>query len=53
MLTDKRRIARWREDEADLERRIHEEHFEGNTGEELRPPTKNLTDTTAKPPATP
>jgi hypothetical protein len=36
-LMDKRRIARWREDEADLDRRIHEERFEGNTGEELLP----------------
>ncbi len=52
-LTDKRRIARWREDEADLERRIHEERFEGNTGEELRPATSNLTDVTAKPPTAP
>jgi uncharacterized membrane protein len=52
-LTDKRRIARWREDEAELERRIHEEHFEGNTGEELRPATKPLTDSVTKTPATP
>jgi mono/diheme cytochrome c family protein len=37
-LVDKRRLARWKEDEADLERRIQEDHFEGNTGESLRPP---------------
>ena len=50
-LVDKRRIARWKEDEAELERRIHEEHFEGNTGEELRPAMKPLTDSGAHPPA--
>jgi hypothetical protein len=52
-LTDKRRISRWKEDEADLERRIHEEHFEGNTGEELRPAASTLSDTTPKPPVAP
>jgi mono/diheme cytochrome c family protein/uncharacterized membrane protein len=34
-LIDKRRIARWKEDEADLERRVQEERFEGNTCEAL------------------
>jgi mono/diheme cytochrome c family protein len=34
-LIDKRRIARWKQDEADLERMVQEEHFEGNTGEAL------------------
>jgi uncharacterized membrane protein len=37
-LVDKRRLARWRQDEADLERRIQDDRFEGNTGESLRPP---------------
>ena len=34
-LIDKRRIARWKEDELELERRVQEERFEGNTGEAL------------------
>jgi mono/diheme cytochrome c family protein/uncharacterized membrane protein len=50
-LIDRRRIARWREDEAELERRIHEEHFEGNTGEELLPASKPLTESDARAPA--
>ncbi len=48
-LIDRRRIARWKDDEADLERRIHEEHFEGNTGEELRPVAKPLTESVPTP----
>jgi hypothetical protein len=43
-LIDKRRIARWKDEEADLERRIGEEHFEGNTGEDLQPVTKPPTE---------
>lgn len=35
-LVDKRRLARWREDQAELERRIEGDRFNGNTGEELR-----------------
>jgi mono/diheme cytochrome c family protein len=35
-LVDKRRIARWRDDQSELERRIEEDRFNGNTGEELR-----------------
>jgi mono/diheme cytochrome c family protein len=53
MLTDKRRIARWKEDEAELERRIQEDRFAGNTGEELRPSIKPIAESTAKPPAAP
>jgi mono/diheme cytochrome c family protein/uncharacterized membrane protein len=52
-LTDKRRITRWKEDEADLERRIHEERFVGSAGEELRPSTNPSTDSPAKPTAPP
>jgi cytochrome c len=48
-LIDKRRIARWKDDEADIERRVHEEHFEGNTGEELLPSAKPLTESAATP----
>jgi uncharacterized membrane protein len=48
-LIDKRRIARWRDDEADLERRINEEHFEGNTGEDLRPAAKQPNNSAATP----
>lgn len=33
---DRRRIARWKADKEDLERRIEEEHFDGNTGGSLR-----------------
>ena len=35
-LVDKRRVARWRADQAELERRIEEDRFNGNTGEELQ-----------------
>jgi mono/diheme cytochrome c family protein len=35
-LVDKRRVSRWRQDQAELERRIEEDRFNGNTGEELR-----------------
>jgi hypothetical protein len=35
-LVDKRRIARWRDDQSELERRIEEDRFNGDTGEELR-----------------
>jgi uncharacterized membrane protein/mono/diheme cytochrome c family protein len=53
-LTDKRRIARWKEDEAELERRIQEDRFDGNTGEALVPAAmKPLTNSDAKKPATP
>jgi uncharacterized membrane protein len=53
-LIDKRRIARWREDQAELERRIQEDRFEGNTGEVLQPaPSKPLTDSNDRKPALP
>jgi uncharacterized membrane protein len=52
-LIDKRRIARWKEDEAELERRIHQERFEGNTGEQLRPSVNPLTQSIPKPPVAP
>jgi hypothetical protein len=42
-LVDKRRIARWKAGEAELEREIKAEHFEGNTGEELNLKTKPVT----------
>jgi hypothetical protein len=42
-LTDKRKISRWKADEADLERRIQAEHFDGNTGEALRLDVKPVT----------
>jgi hypothetical protein len=42
-LTDRRKISRWKADEADLERRIQKEHFDGNTGESLRPDAKPVT----------
>jgi uncharacterized membrane protein len=48
-LVDKRRIARWKEDEAELERRIHAEKFDGNTGEDLRITTKPVTESDTKP----
>jgi hypothetical protein len=42
-LTDKRKISRWKADEADLERRIDAERFDGNTGESLRLDVKPVT----------
>jgi mono/diheme cytochrome c family protein len=42
-LVDKRRIARWKAGEAELEREIQADHFEGNTGEELNLKTKPVT----------
>jgi mono/diheme cytochrome c family protein len=42
-LVDKRRLARWKAGEAELEREIKAEHFEGNTGEELNLKTKPVT----------
>jgi hypothetical protein len=43
-LIDRRRIARWKAEEADLERRIQAERFDANTGEVLRPAAKALAD---------
>ncbi len=48
-LVDKRRVARWKSEEAELERRIQAERFDANTGESLRPALKPLTD--AAPPS--
>ncbi len=39
-LVDKRRIARWKSEQAELGRRIGAERFEGNTGESLNLDTK-------------
>jgi len=36
-LVDKRRVARWRQGQDDLERRIRRDRFDGNTGEALVP----------------
>lgn len=41
-LIDKRRIARWKAEEAELDRKIQSERFDGNTGEALRPAPKPL-----------
>jgi uncharacterized membrane protein len=46
-LVDRRRIARWKSEEAELERRIQAEHFDANTGESLRPAPKPPTDVAA------
>ena len=51
-LIDKRRIARWKAEETELERRIQAERFDGNTGETLRPAATSLADAAAGKPAT-
>lgn len=50
LLVDRRRIARWREDEADLERRIQRERFNGDTGDSLSPPVQPVPSPEAKQP---
>jgi uncharacterized membrane protein/mono/diheme cytochrome c family protein len=42
-LVDRRRVARWRSQEAELERRIQADRFDANMGETLRPALKPLT----------
>jgi hypothetical protein len=37
-LVDRRKIGRWKAEQEVLEREIRAEHFDGNTGESLRPP---------------
>jgi hypothetical protein len=51
-LIDRRRIARWKAQEAELDRKIQAERFDGNTGEALRSPITPLADA-AKPPPSP
>jgi len=51
-LVDPRRIERWKSQEAEIDRLIAAEHFEGNTGESLRPESKPVPDPTP-PPASP
>ena len=46
-LIDRRRIARWKAEEAELDRRIQAERFDANTGESLRPAIKSLTEAAA------
>jgi len=46
-LIDTRRIARWKAEETELERKIQAERFEANTGESLRPALKPLADAAA------
>jgi len=47
-LIDRRRIARWKSEEAELERKVQAERFDANTGESLRPAIEPLADA-AKP----
>ncbi len=47
-LVDRRRIARWKAQEAELDRKIQAERFDGNTGEALRSPIVPVADA-AKP----
>lgn len=42
-LIDKRKVARWKADEADLERKIQAERFDGNTGDSLKLDPKPVT----------
>jgi uncharacterized membrane protein/mono/diheme cytochrome c family protein len=51
-LVDRRRIARWTAQEAELERRVQAEKFNFNTGESLSAPVKPLTDAAAPKPTT-
>jgi uncharacterized membrane protein len=46
-LIDRRRIARWKAEEAELDRKIQAENFDANTGEALRPAIKPLADAAA------
>ncbi len=54
-LIDRRRIARWKAQEAELDRKIQAERFDGNTGEALRSPITPLADAAkpSPPPSTP
>lgn len=46
-LIDKRRIARWKSEQADLERQVQAEHFEANTGESLNLEQKPIVESAA------
>jgi hypothetical protein len=50
-MIDKRRIARWKEDQTELGREIQAEQFETNMGEELRPVPKPIVNSEEKKPA--
>ena len=53
-LVDARRIARWKNEQAELERQVQAEHFDGNTGESFKSdPTPPPASTPPKPGQTP